>query len=88
MSQIPVKFRVVQTVFQNENISDQGIYEVLKKEYPFDRSVNEKGVEDYLLTLTASGIIDQTSVTTDKNDALKLRYKITDYGKRLMKYIN
>jgi hypothetical protein len=85
---MPVKFRVVQAICHNENITNQGILEILKAEYPLDRSVGEKCVEDYLLTLTAVGIIDQTSVIIDNNNKLKLCYKITDYGTGLMKYIS
>lgn len=87
MSQIPVKFRAVQAIYQNENISNQTLLELLRKEYPLDRSVSEKGVQDYLLTLTASGLIEQTKVTLDQNGKLNISYKITDYGTRLMKYI-
>ena len=87
MCKIPVKFRTVQAIYQNENISNQALLELLRKEYPLDRSISEKGVEDYLLTLTASGLIEQTSVALDNNGTLRVSYKITDYGTRLMKYI-
>jgi len=61
---------------------------MLKNEYPLDRSVNENGVEDYLLSLKAVGLIELTSVTSDKSGKLKQCYKITDYGASRMKYIS
>lgn len=88
MSQLPVKFRVVQAICQYEDISNQRILEILKNEYPHDRSVNEQGIEDCLVTLSAVGLIELTSNTLDNNGKLKMCYKITDYGLSLMKYIN
>ncbi|ODA40076.1 hypothetical protein [Desulfosporosinus sp. BG] len=87
MNQIPVKFRVVQVIFLNAGVSDQKIFEMLKHEYPLDRSVNEKGIEDYLLSLKAAGLIELTTVTLN-NNKLKQCYKITDYGTSRMKYIS
>lgn len=88
MSQLPVKFRVVQLIYQYEDISNQKILEILKNEYPHDRSVNLQGVENCLVTLSAVGLIELTSTTLDNNGKLKLCYKITDYGINLIKYTN
>lgn len=88
MSQIPVKFRVVQVIFRKEGVSNEELLEMLKKEYPLDRSVHEKGIEDYLLSLKAVGLIELTSASSDKNGKLKQCYKITDYGASRMKYIS
>ena len=87
MSQMPVKFRVVQVISLNEGISNQELLEMLTTEYPHDRSVNEKGVEDYLLSLRAVGLIETTNVISDKHGKLKQYYKITDYGASRMQYI-
>ncbi|TGE32874.1 hypothetical protein [Desulfosporosinus sp. Sb-LF] len=88
MSQIPVKFRIVQVISQIEGVSNQQILGMLKIEYPLDRSVHEKGVEDYLLTLKAVGLIELTNVTLNNKGKLKQYYKITDYGASRMKYIS
>ncbi|WP_088226070.1 hypothetical protein [Desulfosporosinus sp. FKB] len=87
MSQIPVKFRLLQVISENENLSNQELLEILRNEYPLDKSVNERGIEDYLLTLTATGLIDLKNAALDDNGNLQLSYKITDYGKHLMKYV-
>ena len=88
MSQIPVKFRVVQVIFRKEGVSNEELLEMLRKEYPLDRSVHEKGVEDYLLSLKAVGLIELTSASSDKNGKLKQCYKITNYGASRMQYIS
>lgn len=88
MSKIPVKFRVVQVISQNEEASNQEILDVLKNEYPLDRSVSEEGVEEYLLSLKAVGLIELASVIPDTNEKPKLYYKITDYGASRLKYIS
>ncbi|AFM40589.1 hypothetical protein Desaci_1585 [Desulfosporosinus acidiphilus SJ4] len=88
MCQIPVKFRLLQVISQNDNLSNHKILDILKKEYPHDRSVNEKGVEDYLLTLTATGLIELKNAVLDQSGNLELSYSITDYGKSLMKYVS
>ncbi|KLU66560.1 MULTISPECIES: hypothetical protein [Desulfosporosinus] len=87
MGQLPVKFRLLQVISENENLSNQELLEILRNEYPLDRSVNKRGIEDYLLTLTATGLIDLKNAALDDNGNLQLSYKITDYGKRLMKYV-
>ncbi|HWQ75058.1 MAG TPA: hypothetical protein VN441_07070 [Syntrophomonas sp.] len=86
--QMPVKFRLVQAIYQKKNISNQEILEILKNEYPSDRSVNEQGVEDYLLTLLTTGLIELTNTTLDNDRKLKMCYELTDHGMNLMKYIN
>ena len=86
--QIPVKFRLVQAIYQKKNISNQEILEILKNEYPCDRSVTEQGVEDYLLTLLTTGLIELTNTTLDNDRKLKMCYELTDHGMNLMKYIS
>ncbi|WP_407311441.1 hypothetical protein [Desulfosporosinus sp. SB140] len=87
MSQIPVKFRVVQVIFRKEGITNQEILEILKREYPLDRGVQEKGVLEYLQSLKAVGLIELTSASSEKNGKLTQCYKITDYGASRIKYI-
>lgn len=87
MSKIPVKFRVIQVIFQKEQVTNQEIYKIVKKEYPLDRSVHEKGIQEYLQSLKAVGLIELTSASSDKNGKLKQSYKITGYGASRMKYI-
>jgi len=87
MNHLPVKFRVVQVIFQKEGVSNQAIFEMLKNEYPLDRSVNEKGVDNYLLSLKAVGLIEIANASLDKKGKLKQCYKITEYGASRMKYI-
>lgn len=88
MNQMPVKFRVVQVIFLNEGVSNQKILKMLEDEYPFDRSVNEEGIEDYLLSLKAVGLIELTNATIEDSGKLNQFYKITDYGAKRMQYIN
>ncbi|EGW39611.1 hypothetical protein [Desulfosporosinus sp. OT] len=93
MNQMPVKIRTAQVIFLNEGVSNEGvsnqqILEMLKNEYPLDRSVNEKGVENYLLSLKAVGLIKLTSVSVDDNGNLKQSYRITDYGASRINYIS
>lgn len=87
MHRIPVKFRVIQCIVQHEGISNLELLKILKGEYPRDRSINEKGVEDCLLSLMAVGAIELTGAAADREGRLKLCYKITDHGISLMKYI-
>lgn len=88
MSQIPVKFRVAQLIFQKEGISNEEVFQVLKQEYPGDRYVHEKGVLEYLQSLKAVGLIELTNASLDQNGKLTQCYKITGYGASRMKYIS
>jgi len=87
MGQIPVKFRVVQVIFQREGITNLELLEILKKEYPQDRSVHEKGVQEYLQSLKAVGVIELTSAFSDEKGKLIQCYKITNYGASRMNFI-
>lgn len=86
MKQLPVKFRIVEAIFQHEGLSNQELLEMLKKDYPSDRSIHEKGVQEYLQSLKAVGLIELTGAFSD-NGKLKQCYKITDYGASRMKYV-
>lgn len=88
MSKNPIKFRVVEVIYENEELSNEEILGILKVEYPFDRSINEKHIEDYLLSLKVVGIIEISKVNTDSKDELKIYYKITEFGKSRLKYIS
>lgn len=87
MSQMPVKFRILQAINQNKELSNQELLEILKKEYPLDRCVNKKGIDDSLLSLKTGRMIELTKVVKDHNGKFKLYYKINDYGKSRMEFI-
>ncbi|HBI74404.1 MAG TPA: hypothetical protein DDY59_14675 [Lachnospiraceae bacterium] len=87
MNQMPIKFRIVQVIYQNKNVSNQEILKILKNEYPCDRSINEQSVEECLLTLLTTSLIELTSTTLDNNSKLKTCYEITEYGKNLIRYL-
>lgn len=87
MKQLPIKFRTLQLVAQNEGISNEEIVAKLKKEYPLDKFVGYKGIEEYLLSLKAVGLIEPISAALTASGELKQSYKITDYGTTRMKYV-
>lgn len=87
MSQFPVKFRIAQTVYQNKELSNREILKILRSEYPFDRSISENGMEEYLLSLKAVGIIEETRAAIDLDGKLIMFYKTTNYGVSCMKYM-
>jgi hypothetical protein len=87
MSQLPVKFRIIQAIYESKQLSNIEILQILKKEYPLDRSIKANTLEQYLLSLKVVGIIEQKSATVDFDDELIIYYKITDYGVSRMKYI-
>lgn len=87
MAQLPIKFRTLQIIDQHEGITNEDILEILKKEYPRDRVVNYDGVEKYLISLKAVGLIEAISVTLTNSGKLKQSYKITPYGISRMKYV-
>lgn len=87
MNPLPVKFRIIQAIYQNKQLSNIEILEILKKEYPFDRSIRANNLEQSLLSLKIVGIIEQKSAAVDLDDELIIYYRITDYGVSRMKYI-
>lgn len=87
MGELPIKFRTLQIIKENEGINDEDIFKMLKKEYPRDRIVNFRGIGEYLISLKAVGLIEVINVTFTNSGELKQSYKITPYGKGRMKYI-
>jgi hypothetical protein len=88
MSKIPVKFRLLQLIFENEGVSKDKLLLILKEDYPQDRYVCEKGVEEYLISLKAVNMIELSDLTLDEFGKIGQFYKITPYGMNRMKYIS
>lgn len=88
MTLLPVKYRVLQLVFQHDEISNDELYKVLKKEYPLDRFVNEQGIDECLISLKAVGMVKVTDGSLTDTGRLIQRYQITARGLDKMKYIN
>ena len=87
MDILPVKFRMLQFVFQNEGVSNDHLYCALKQEYPNDKYVSQAGIDESLLSLKAGGLIEATRANVSDLGMLVQSYKITSYGIGKMKYI-
>ena len=88
MTLLPVKYRVLQLVCQHDEISNDELYQVLKREYPLDRFVNEQGTDECLISLKAVGMVKVTAGSLTDTGRLIQRYQITARGLDKMKYIN
>ncbi|MFZ7101189.1 MAG: hypothetical protein ACOWWO_00830 [Peptococcaceae bacterium] len=87
MSLLPVKIRILQLIKYHEGISNEDLLANLKKEYGLGRNLTEKGIEDYLISLKAVGMIGLTDIILDESGRLKQFYKITKYGAERMKHL-
>jgi len=87
MSLVPVKIRILQLISENQGISNEDLLLLLKKEYTWDRNINEKSIEDYLISFKNIGMIELTDIVFDTGGKLKQFYKITDYGLNRLKLV-
>ncbi|NLT94408.1 MAG: hypothetical protein GXW85_02565 [Clostridia bacterium] len=87
MSLVPVKIRILQLISENQGISNEDLLLLLKKEYTWDRNINEKSIEDYLISFKNIGMIELTDIVFDAGGKLKQFYKITDYGLNRLKLV-
>ena len=87
MGILPVKFRVLQIIFQQQETSVENIYCMLKREYPRDACINERGIGECLLSLKTAGLIEVSDAAIAADGKLLPVYRITSQGIGKMKYI-
>lgn len=87
MGALPVKFRIVQIIADCSEISNEELYTILKKEYPHDRHVSQSGIDSYLMSLKAVGIIEPISSRLTQDRTVVQSFKITATGISKMHYI-
>lgn len=87
MGLLPIKFRILQLINENESISSQDLLKSLKNDYRFDWNLNENSIDQYLISLKSVGMIELTDVVFDTDGKLIQFYKITKYGMDRMKYV-
>lgn len=87
MKKLPVKFRVFQIIAECDDISNREIYERLKEEYPLDRHVTPQGVDNYLMSLKAVGLIKNTAAFLSDERTILEKYRLAEDGLNKLKYI-
>lgn len=87
MGQLPVKFRIFQIISEQENISNEEIYQQVKAEYPLDRHVTPAGIDNYLMSLHAVGLIRSSFTQLSQEGRIIQRYQLTPGGLTKRKYV-
>ncbi|MBP1761150.1 MAG: hypothetical protein H6Q64_692 [Firmicutes bacterium] len=87
MQKLPVKFRVFQIISQYEDIANEELYKILKQEYPLDRHVTLHGIDNYLMSLKAVGLIRNSLTLLSDTGTMIQKYQLTENGVNKLKYI-
>ena len=87
---LPGKTRILQYAIQRDNndFTTDDVLRTLQQEYPGERMINQKQIQEYIDSLVGVGFFKATSIGFDEQHELQLRYVVTDYGKSRQKYIH
>lgn len=85
---LPLKTRVLEyAIVENRPFTADELTEVLKKEYPGERFVNVKHIDDTINSYVGVGCMKPEVVEFDKNGDLYVEYMVTETGKKYLKRI-
>lgn len=87
MAKLPIKARVLEWFAVNQKpISAEGLSEILGKEYPGEKTVTPKKLEQQILCYCRVGFLEPVGMG-EVNGKEELEYQITDAGKEELEYI-
>lgn len=88
MRKLALKLRVFQWVAEYGQPFDiEDVMDALKSEYGTERQFTKKRIDTYLQSLLGACMIDASEVSLDANEDLVVKYILTDFGKKRIKYI-
>ena len=87
MGKMPMKTRVLEWCILNDRpVAARELFDILKDEYPGERSASVKRIEVALDTYCRLGFLKPAEISQD-GDELVVKYHVTEAGKKEIKYI-
>ncbi len=87
MIKMPLKAKILYFISQNTSVSYKDILNGLKEEYGNEGQFKSKLIIFHLQSMKAVGMIEKEKVYFDENNELEIKYKITNNGKNMLKYV-
>ena len=87
MAKLPMRFRILHLMSENEKLSDLEVMEALKEEYGSEGQFKLATVNTHLQSMRAVGMVENADVSLDESGKLDIKYKITSYGESRLKYL-
>ena len=85
---LPIKTRILEYVITKDDLlTAQELSETLKKEYGKERTTSIKNIEKQLDMYARVGFLKEQDVHFDENKNVVVTYKVTEAGKKNIKYI-
>lgn len=83
-NRLPMTFRMLHFFSTAQDGTVDQLMEALKSEYGSERQFQRKNLSSYLFSMRENGLIEDSKVELDENEDLRIYYRITDEGSRLL----
>lgn len=83
-NRLPMTFRMLHFFSTVQDGTVDHLMEALKSEYGSERQFQRKNLSSYLFSMRENGLIEDSKVELDENEDLRIYYRITDEGSRLL----
>ena len=89
MAKLPLRFSILYVLHKagNRTLTTKEIYEQLSKEYQGEGQFSLDKMENHLMAIKATGIIESRDAYFDEAGDARYKYAITDYGRTRVKYL-
>ncbi|UQZ90771.1 DNA-binding protein [Deltaproteobacteria bacterium Smac51] len=86
---LPLRFSILYVLNKagNQSLTTKEIYEQLSKEYEGEGQFSLDKMENHLMAVKATGIIEAREAYFDEAGEARYKYAITDYGRTRTKYL-
>ncbi len=86
---LPLRFSILYVLSKagNQALTTKEIYEQLAKEYQGEGQFSLDKMENHLMAIKATGIIDARDPYFDEEGEARYKYAVTEYGRGRLKYL-
>lgn len=87
MNKLPLRFRMLHFFSQVSEADNKKLMDALRADYGTEGQFTESIFTEHLMSMRASGLIQDKDVSFDSNGTLIQSFAITEFGKTRLKYL-
>jgi len=87
MAKLPMRFRILNYMLDKDQVALQHVLDGLRPEYGKEGQFNAKVINEHLMSMKFSGLIDEVGLEFSEDKELQVFYSITGVGRSRMKYL-
>lgn len=87
MNKLPLRFRILHFFSQVPEADNKKLMDALRADYGTEGQFTESIFTEHLMSMRASGLIQDKDVSFDTNGTLIQSFAITEFGKTRLKYL-